>query len=182
MLGASSSPSTCWTTPDRWALAGDVLEDVKADLHISDSAAGSLNMYFLISYSVLSPLMGWAGDRMKRTYLLAAGVGLWSLATVGTGFARDFDDLRLARSILGIGEATYVVLPPPILMDLFSRRHRARRPGGAAFFLAMPLGYALGVGARGLHRRPQQGLGGGDAAGPLRGVADGVLRRRPAGG
>ena len=127
---------------DRWALAG-VLEDVKADLHISDSAAGSLNMYFLISYSVLSPLMGWAGDRMKRTYLLAAGVGLWSLATVGTGFARDFDDLRLARSILGIGEATYVVLAPPILMDLFSRRSRSRVL--AAFFLAMPLGYALGV-------------------------------------
>ncbi len=127
---------------DRWALSG-VAEEIKKEMKISDALVGSLNMYFLISYSIISPFMGWAGDRFRRTWLLAAGVGVWSLATVGTGLARDFNHLRLARAFLGIGEATYGVLAPTILMDLFPRERRARVL--SAFYLAMPIGYALGV-------------------------------------
>ncbi len=127
---------------DRWALAG-VLEHIKRDLHVDDASLGSLNWFFLISYSVFGVFMGWAGDRYKRTRLLALGVGIWSIATIGTGLARDLNELRLARSILGIGEATYGILAPSILMDLFSRERRARALSG--FYIAMPLGYALGV-------------------------------------
>jgi predicted MFS family arabinose efflux permease len=127
---------------DRWALSG-VLTYLQPDLHLNDAEAGSLNAYFLITYSLISPLMGWAGDRTNRSRLLALGIGLWSLATVGTGLARNFTELRLARSVLGIGEATYGVLAPAILMDLFPRDRRARILSW--FYLAMPLGYALGV-------------------------------------
>ncbi len=127
---------------DRWAISG-VIEEIKADFKINDEAAGSLNMYFLISYSVMSPFMGFAGDRFERTRLLALGVGIWSFATVGTGLASDFTHLKIARSFLGIGEATYGVLAPAILMDLYPRERRSRILSG--FYLAMPIGYALGV-------------------------------------
>ena len=127
---------------DRWALSG-VAEEIKAEFGVSDESLGSLNMYFLISYSLISPFMGWAGDRLRRTWLLAAGVGVWSLATIGTGLSTDFAHLKLARSILGIGEATYGVLAPAILMDLYPRDRRSRIL--SAFYLAMPVGYALGV-------------------------------------
>ena len=127
---------------DRWALSG-VTEKIKQEFGVSDETIGSLNMYFLISYSLISPIMGWAGDRFKRTWLLAAGVGIWSLATVGTGLARDFDHLKLARSFLGIGEASYGVLAPTILMDLYPKERRSRIL--SYFYLAMPVGYALGV-------------------------------------
>ncbi len=127
---------------DRWALAG-VLPYLQAELKINDAAAGSLNTYFLISYAVLSPLMGWAGDRFRRTHLLAAGIGLWSLATVGTGLSQDYNHLCLARSLLGVGEATYAVLAPSLLMDLFDRKSRSKVLAG--FYLAMPLGFAVGV-------------------------------------
>ncbi len=88
--------------------------------------------------------MGWLGDRTRRTWLLGVGVGVWSLATVGTGLARSYGHLVLARSFLGIGEATYGVLAPTLLMDLFPREKRARVM--SAFYLAMPLGGALGMG------------------------------------
>ena len=127
---------------DRWALSG-VIGEIKREFGQSDEAIGSLNMYFLISYSLLSPLMGWAGDRYRRTWLLAGGVAVWSLATVGTGLATDFHHLKIARSVLGIGEATYGVLAPTILMDLYPRERRSRILSG--FYLAMPIGYALGV-------------------------------------
>lgn len=116
---------------------------VRDELNINNEQWGRLMSIFLISYSVFSPLMGWLGDRYRRTWLLAFGVGLWSLATVGSGLARSYGHLALARSILGIGEATYGVIAPTILIDLFSRDKRSRVL--SAFYLAIPLGSALGI-------------------------------------
>jgi MFS family permease len=127
---------------DRWTLAG-VLTLLQPDLKLSDADAGSLSAFFLITYCMISPVMGWLGDRTKRTRLLAIGVGIWSVATVGTGLATNLGELRLARSVLGVGEATYGVLAPSILMDLFPRSRRARIL--SFYYLGMPLGYALGI-------------------------------------
>jgi len=127
---------------DRWVLAA-VLPDVQHTLHLTNEQSGKLATVFLLSYSVFSLFTGYAGDRFRRTYLLAFGVGVWSLATVGTGFAKTYDHIWYARSVLGIGEATYGVIAPTILMDLFRRDRRARVM--SAFYLAMPIGGALGM-------------------------------------
>ena len=119
-------------------------DQIRADIpNLSNERWGLLATIFLVSYSVFSPVMGWLGDRYRRTWLLAAGVGVWSLATVGSGLARDYGHLVLARSILGVGEATYGVIAPTILLDLFSRETRSKLM--SAFYLAMPLGAALGI-------------------------------------
>jgi MFS transporter, Spinster family, sphingosine-1-phosphate transporter len=120
-----------------------VLPQVKTALGITNTQAGLLATYFLITYSLVSPVMGWAGDRARRTWLLGLGVGLWSVATIGSGLARNYGQLVLARSLLGIGEATYGVIAPTILLDLFAREQRARVL--STFYLAMPLGSALGM-------------------------------------
>lgn len=127
---------------DRWVLSA-VLPDVKREFGLSYFQSGLLFTLFLVSYTLISPVMGWAGDRVRRTWLLGVGVGVWSLATVGTGLARNYGHLVVARSLLGIGEATYGVLAPAILMDLFPRDRRARVM--SAFYLAMPIGGALGL-------------------------------------
>ncbi|HEY2155713.1 MAG TPA: MFS transporter, partial [Isosphaeraceae bacterium] len=80
---------------DRWVLSA-VLEDIQRDFHLSNYKGGLLATYFLVSYSLISPIMGWLGDRMRRTWLLGIGVGIWSLATVGTGLAQDYGHLALA--------------------------------------------------------------------------------------
>jgi MFS family permease len=127
---------------DRWVLAA-VLPQVQAELELNNTKAGWLATLFLISYSLISPVMGYAGDRMRRTWLLGLGVGVWSLATVGTGLAQTYGQLQWARAFLGIGEATYGVIAPAILMDVFSRDVRSRVL--SAFYLAMPIGGALGM-------------------------------------
>jgi MFS family permease len=127
---------------DRWALTG-VMTLIQPDLGMNDSQAGTLNMWFLATFTLVSPLMGYLGDRTRRTWLLAAGVGLWSLATVGTGLVKNYEQLRYARALLGVGEATYGVIAPTLLMDLFRRQTRARVL--SLFYLAMPFGYAIGV-------------------------------------
>lgn len=128
---------------DRNVLAA-VGPQIKEQLKISHAQWGFLASVFLVSYSVISPVMGWLGDRYRRTWLLGIGVGVWSLATVGSGMADSYGHLVLARSILGIGEATYGVIAPTILLDLFSRDKRSRLL--SAFYLAMPIGSALGIG------------------------------------
>ena len=83
--------------------------------------------------------MGWAGDRIRRTWLLGLGVGRLE---PGDGRHRAAPGATascvLARSLLGVGEATYGVIAPTILMDLFPRQRRARVL--SAFYLAMPIG------------------------------------------
>lgn len=117
---------------------------IAGQIRMSDAQWGALTSVFLVSYSLVSPLMGWLGDRYRRGRLLATGVGLWSVATVGSGLAESYGQLVLARSLLGVGEATYGVIAPTILLDLFAREQRARLL--SAFYLAMPLGSALGMG------------------------------------
>lgn len=127
---------------DRYVLNA-VLSDIQKTFSMSDTQAGLLGTYFLISYSAFSPFMGWAGDRFRRTWLLALGVGVWSLATVGTALADTAGHVALARAFLGIGEATYGVLAPTLLADVFARSSRSRVM--ANFSLAIPLGGAIGM-------------------------------------
>ena len=126
---------------DRNILAA-VLPQIQAEMGLSSTQAGALGPAFLIAYIVFAPLMGWAGDRYNRTRLLVCGVGLWSLATVGSGFADTYGHLVLARSLLGIGEATYGTLAPTILADLYPRERRGQIL--SFFYLAIPVGSALG--------------------------------------
>ncbi len=87
---------------DRFILAA-VLDVVQGELHLDDAEGGLLGSSFYISYAVFSPLVGWLGDRVPRKYLLAASVGVWSVATFGTGLAHSYGQLVLARGLLGVG-------------------------------------------------------------------------------
>jgi MFS transporter, Spinster family, sphingosine-1-phosphate transporter len=126
---------------DRNILAA-VLPHIQTEMGLSSTQAGALGPAFLIAYTAFAPLMGWAGDRYNRTPLLVCGVGLWILATVGAGFASTYGQLVLARSLLGIGEATYGTLAPTILADLYPRERRGQIL--SFFYLAVPVGSALG--------------------------------------
>jgi MFS family permease len=112
-------------------------------LGLSNEREGTLATVFLVSYSFFGLLMGWAGDRFRRNWLLGAGVAVWGVATVASGFARNYDDLWWARIWLGVGEATYGILAPTILADLFPRQRRSFIL--SLFYLAMPIGAALGI-------------------------------------
>jgi MFS transporter, Spinster family, sphingosine-1-phosphate transporter len=126
---------------DRYILAA-VLPHIQEEMGLSSLQAGALGPAFLIAYTAFAPLMGWAGDRYNRTRLLVLGVGLWSLATVGSGFAGTYGHLVLARSLLGIGEVTYGTLAPTILADVYPRSRRGQVL--SVFYLAVPVGSALG--------------------------------------
>jgi MFS transporter, Spinster family, sphingosine-1-phosphate transporter len=117
-------------------------KQIMDDLKIDEPRYGVLSVSFMVVYTFISPVMGWMGDRYSRRGLLAFGVGLWSLATIGTAFSVGFTDMFFWRALLGVGEATYGVIAPALLADLFPPKHRGRVMG--LYFLALPLGGGLG--------------------------------------
>jgi MFS transporter, Spinster family, sphingosine-1-phosphate transporter len=115
---------------------------IQPALNIDDYWFGWVGASFMIVYTIVSPMMGWLGDRYNRKALLAGGVGLWSLATVGTAFSGDYSHLFFWRALLGIGEASYGVIAPTLISDLFPVKERGRAMG--LYYLALPVGTALG--------------------------------------
>jgi MFS family permease len=88
-------------------------------------------------------VVGYLADRMRRPRLLAIGFAVWSLATVATGLASSFEQLEVARSLVGVGGAMSMVVGLTLLMDLFPRGFRGRVL--AAFLIAMPLGAGVAM-------------------------------------
>jgi predicted MFS family arabinose efflux permease len=135
---------------DHWLLAA-VLPQVSDDLKISEAQAGWLSTVLLLGLAAASLPVGYLADRLRRPRLLALGFAVWSMATVATGLARSYDQIQAARALVGIGGATFEVVALTILMDAFPRTRRARAL--AVFFLAVPLGAALGLSVGGAFAR-----------------------------
>ena len=104
---------------------------------------GSLAPAFLVTYMIAAPVFGWLGDRHNRWVIIGAGVLLWTLATGWCGLAGGFWVLFAARIFVGIGEAAWGPIAPTVISDMFpvSRRGWVL----ACFYLALPVGSALGV-------------------------------------
>jgi len=127
---------------DRYVVSA-LFESLKhSALALSDENLGALMSAFLIVYTLSAPMFGALGDRRSRPRLIAAGVGIWSLATVLSGFAGGFLALLAARAAVGVGEAAYGTIAPSLLADYFPAERRGRVM--AIFFSAIPIGSALG--------------------------------------
>jgi MFS family permease len=114
----------------------------RADDAATLAKMGSLATAFLFSYMFAAPLLGWLADRMSRWILIGISVGIWSLATGGSGWASTFLVLLIMRCFVGIGEAGYGPAAPTIISDLFPVKKRGAVL--AWFFMAIPVGSALG--------------------------------------
>jgi len=133
---------------DRYVVAA-LTESLKhSPLHPTDAELGLLGTSFLIVYTLTAPLFGRAGDRGPRARLLGIGVFIWSLATAAAGLVQNMFQLLAARALVGVGEAAYGTVGPSLLADYYPRERRGRV--FAIFFMAIPVGSALGFVVGGL--------------------------------
>lgn len=107
-------------------ILGILLEDIKADLGVSDTAMGFLAGFaFVIFYTVAGIPIARLADHASRRSIIAVGLVLWSLATTASGFARNFLQLALARVAVGVGEAAGSPPAHSLLSDYFPPERRA---------------------------------------------------------
>jgi len=129
-------------------LVNAVSPKIKESLLLSDAETGLVVSAFMYGYFLTSPLFGWLGDRFRRKELIAAGVAVWSIATIASGFATSLVGLVAARVLVGVGEASYATLSPTIIDDLTTEKEKNRFL--AIFYVAIPVGSALGFTLGGL--------------------------------
>lgn len=126
---------------DRFVVSA-VLPSLQADLSISDGEAGRTVTAFMIGYFITAPFFGYFGDRLSRKWLIAAGIAVWSLGTVLTGFAATLGALLSYRVFVGLGEASYATISPSLISDTFAPAKRNNAL--TIFYVAIPVGAALG--------------------------------------
>jgi MFS family permease len=129
---------------DRFVLSA-VLKRVQEDLSMTKLVAGLLATIFLIGYFATSPIFGTLADRGprgRRSKLIALGIAVWSLATIGSGLAQSTGALWVARAFVGVGEASYATIAPTLIDDVAPPDRKARWL--AIFYTAIPVGSALG--------------------------------------
>jgi predicted MFS family arabinose efflux permease len=132
---------------DRYVVAA-VLEPMGRDLALNDTQLGWVQPVFIYAYMLAAPVFGTLADRFDRPRLVAAGISLWSLATAGAAFVGGFSGLLATRALVGVGEAAYASLGPAILADCYAESDRAR--SFTWFYMAIPVGSALGYGLGGI--------------------------------
>lgn len=124
---------------DRYIL-GLLIGPIKADLGLSDTQIGLLlGPAFAVFYVLMGLPLGWLADRARRTWIVGAGIILWSAATAACGLAKNFVQLGLARVGVGVGEATLSPCALSMIADRFPEEQRGKP---VAFYSA-----ALSVGA-----------------------------------
>ena len=126
---------------DRYVLAS-VLPRVKAELFLSDTESGWLQTAFLVGYLVASPVFAVLANKVPRRFLLAAGILVFGVATMASGYVHSFAALLVLRGIVGVGEASYASLAPTFIDENVAPGARGRSL--AAFFVMAPVGAALG--------------------------------------
>jgi MFS family permease len=127
---------------DRLAL-GLVLQDIKADLGLSDTQLGLLSgIAFALFYSVMGiPIARWA-DRGNRVTIISVTTLVWSVAVALCGLAGNFVQLLLIRVGVAVGEAGCVPPAHSLIADYFSRAERPRAV--ARYMLGVPLSAVIG--------------------------------------
>lgn len=78
---------------------------LRGELGLSASQLGFLLSAFYYSYVAAMVPAGWLAQRYGANRVLAAGIVIWSAATLLTGFAVGFWSLLLLRLLLGVGES-----------------------------------------------------------------------------
>ena len=116
---------------------------IKDELALSSTEVGVLISAFFWTYTPGLVLSGWLADRFNAYHTLAAGLALWSLATLLSGFAGGFAALLLLRLLLGVGESAAF----PCSSSLIAKHVPAHRLGAAngLIIVGLSLGPAVGI-------------------------------------
>ncbi len=115
---------------------------LKGEFALSNQQSGLLGSAFVLGYVVFSPLFGFLGDKFDRRVLMAVGLLGWSLCTGLSGIAGSFGLFFVARTLVGVGEASFGAIVPSYLKGRIPDMV-ALNSALSIFYVAIPVGSAL---------------------------------------
>ena len=97
-----------------------LVEPIKLTLGINDTQIGLLQgVSFALLYVIAAIPIAWAADFGNRTRIISIGIICWALATFSCGLATTFVLMFIARTIVGLGEATLTPSGYSLIGDYF---------------------------------------------------------------
>lgn len=130
------------------SLMGVLLEPIKAEFGVSDTALGLLTgAAFVVFYATLGVPLASLADRGDRKRIILVSLAVWSAMTAFCGLAATFWLLALARIGVGAGEAGVTPASQSLIADYFAPQARGRALG--VFMMSSVSGAILGLGVGG---------------------------------
>jgi EmrB/QacA subfamily drug resistance transporter len=123
------------------SLVAPALPEIQRDLHTTPTAVAWVLTAYLLSASVLTPIIGRLGDMFGKEHTLVASLSILGVGTLVAALATSIEVLIIGRVIQGAGGAVFP-LAFGIIRDEFPRERVAR---GIAFLSAL-MGIGGGVG------------------------------------
>lgn len=122
-------------------------ESIKKELHLSDTQLGMLSGFtFAVFYVTLGIPIARLADRTNRRNTVAVSLGIWSIMTACSGLAKNFIQLLLARTGVGVGEAGGSPPAHAMISDYFppQKRSTALSIYSAGIYFGVLIGFLMG--------------------------------------
>ena len=87
------------------------------EIPMTEAQFGLLTSVFLWIYGLASPFAGYLADKFNRSKVIIGSLLIWSLVTWLTSQASNFEELLLARALMGISEACYIPAALALIVD-----------------------------------------------------------------
>lgn len=121
---------------------------LKDEWTLTDGRLGALSGIVSLAVGTLAIPLSLLADRWGRIKSLVLMAALWSVATLGCGAARTFEQMLFARALVGVGEAAYGSVGLAVVLAAFPIHMRATLTG--AFLSGGMIGSVLGISLGGL--------------------------------
>lgn len=121
---------------------------IKQDWGISDAQCGMLVSAVYWSIVLFTFPISILVDRWSRKKTIGLMAVVWSLATAACALTRSFSQLRVARMVIGVGEAGYAPGGTAMIAGLYPEEKRSRIMG--LWNMSIPLGSAVGIALGGI--------------------------------
>jgi len=120
-----------------------LFEPIKRELLVTDQQLGWLGSAYAIVFSVGALFAGVLSDLSSRRAVIAGGLALWSAFTALGGAVANYLQLFVSRSLVGVGQSSYLPASQALLADYFPSKGRAQAMG--IFWIGLALGGVAAV-------------------------------------
>jgi predicted MFS family arabinose efflux permease len=116
---------------------------MKAEWGLTDTQLGALVSVVSVTVAIGALPIALFADRASRVKSIVTMALIWSMATISCMFTRSYQQLLVARSAVGLGEAGYGSVGAALIASHFPARLRGALMAG--FFASASVGSVLGV-------------------------------------